>query len=252
MKFETSMMKSLIPVILLGIYAVAASTAELPSGAEVMDKHVEKSGGKAAYDNINNRVVKLTFEMPAQGFQMPMVISTAKPNNVYVVGEAEAIGKIERGVSGDVAWEKNPMMGASVKKGQERVDMLRESQFDKFAYWQKVYDKVECVGIEEKNGSKSFKVILTPKDGTPQTVYFDCETYLLTRHEVTMETQMGKLPTVTLFSDFKKVDGLMIPHKIEQEIMSRQQVMTVTSVEHNVELPETIFAVPEDIKAMME
>jgi hypothetical protein len=46
------------------------------------------------------------------------------------------------------------------------------------------------------------------------------------------------------FSDFRTVDGLVIPHRIEREYGARHTVTKVEKVRLNPELEDGVFAMP--------
>ena len=198
---------------------LSAEEAKLPGGEVILDKYVEATGGIEAYEKIHNRVTTATLELAQAGIKAKMTIYHAKPNKVYTQAEVDALGKIESGTNGDVAWELSMITGQKIKEGQERADALREAIFNKFAYWRKVYQKAECVGIEPIEGRSCYKVVMTPKTGTPQTFYFDQESNLLVKVESILEHQMGTIPIELFISDYKEVDGILLPHKAKAKIM---------------------------------
>ena len=229
-----------------------AAPDKLPEAAKILDKYVEVTGGKAAYEKIKNSVTKLTFEMVSQGIKAPMTIYAAMPNKLYVLLESDALGKIEEGVSGDVAWEMTMMMGPQVKEGQEKIDKLRDAAFDAVTQWRKLYDKAECVALETVDGKPCYKIIMTPNEGKPRTFYYDQSSNLLVKAEVVVETMMGSIPVVSKPGDYKKVDGILIPHKISQIIMGQERILTTKSIEHNVEMPADRFELPDPIKELLK
>ncbi|MFQ5633223.1 MAG: hypothetical protein ACE5I1_31030 [bacterium] len=211
-----------------------------------------RTGWQAAYDKIKNRVVESTLEIKGQGITLSVTVYAAKPNNMYVIAESDATGKVERGVIDGVVWEKSLMAGAQVKEGDERADVLRDAAFDRFAYWQQTYEKVECVSIDTVNAKPCYKVVMTPKQGAAQSFYFDKESGLLEMAESEIRSQMGTLPIKAILSDYKEVDGLLISHHLKVEIMGQTRIATTNSVRHNVDLPADRFDPPEDVKALLE
>jgi hypothetical protein len=184
--------------------------------------------------------------------QFEMTVYSAKPNLNYLVMESEAIGKVEQGTDGEVAWELSVMTGPRIIEGQERLDLLREAQFDKYLDWKKFYQSAECVGVENISDKMSYKVVLTPKDGKSQTIYIDQDSHFIVRQDMTMESPMGSLPVSTYLSDYRDVEGIKQPHTITVAVAGQERVMTVQSIEQNVDLPKDRFALPDEIKALMK
>ena len=229
-----------------------AQDAKLPDAEKILDKYVEVTGGKDAYAKLNNRVTKATLDFTAQGFKAKVTIYAARPNKLYSVAEAEAFGKIEKGTNGEVVWEKSMMTGAQIKEGDEKASILRSAEFDAVTNWRKLHKKVECVGVEEVDGKPCYKIVMTPNDGEPETRYYDQKSGLLVKTEMKLKMPMGLIPMEIFASDYKKVDGVLVPHKARVSVMGQERIMTTDSIEHNVELPADCFAVPEEIKQMLK
>jgi outer membrane lipoprotein-sorting protein len=243
---------ALIVACLTGSGAVWAQIEDLPKAETVLAKYIEATGGKAAYDKVNNRVVKGTIEPVGSGITLTMTVYAAKPNKTYAIIESDVTGKIERGTTGDAAWENSLMNGPVIKSGQEKADMLRDARLDRMAYWQDVYKQAECTGIEDVDGKPCYKVVLTPKEGKPQTYFFDKDAGLLVKMESTVENPMGTIPVEAYIGDYKKVDGLLMPHKVRQSAAGQEMVITTESIEQNLDLPADRFDPPAEVKELLD
>jgi hypothetical protein len=165
------------------------------------------------------------------------------------------MGKVESGTDGETAWQLTTFMGVHIKKGEELALAKRDATFDKVVRWRDLYTKAECIGIESVGDRPCYKVVLTPRDGKDETHYFDKETFLRLKMEMTASTMAGDLPIKLLFSDYKKVDGLMISHRMEQVVSMRGDHKTLfitESVEHNVDMPPDRFALPPKVQAVVD
>ncbi len=244
---------------LLFILVSCAGTGELRlveeaplTGAEILDRYTQATGGLEAYEKIQNRVTKGTFAIPQVGLQGPLTIYHARPNQVYTLLEIEALGKTESGISGDVAWEMSLATGPRIKEGTERTEALRDGTFNGYANWQEIYGEAEYAGIAEINGRLCYKVILSPESGGPRTLYFDQETNLAAKIEAIVESQAGAIPVESFPEDYMEVDGILMPRVTKTVIMGQERVVTTESVEHNVQMPDGIFELPEDVKALID
>jgi len=229
-----------------------AQEEKLPKAEQILDKYVEVTGGKAAYEKLNNHIIKGTFEFVGMGIKANMTIYNAKPDKVYVLLESEAIGRIEEGTNGEVVWEISAMTGPRIKEGQERIDALRDATFNSELHWRKLYKKVECVGMETVDDKPCYKVVMTPNEGKPQTSYFDKESNLLVRDDAIIDTPMGSIPIESYPSDYKKVDGILMPHKASIKVMGQERLLIIESVEHNVKMPADRFKLPDDIQTLVD
>ena len=223
---------SIRTVCLAAALAIAAGTgpaftqapaAPLPTGATVLDRYVEATGGAAAYDAIRNRVVHARMEIVGAGVTLGLTVYNAPPANLYTTVDSEATGRIESGVSDGVAWETSALRGALVKDGIERDDALRDAILDRIAHWKEHLKSAECVGTTGVNGKTAYRVVATPKSGTPQTLYFDRDTGLLVRTETTVHSAAGAVPVVAEPGDARKVDGIMVAFTSRLQVMGQER-----------------------------
>src|SRR5262245_20219162 len=97
------------------------------------------------------------------------------------------------------------------------------------------------------NGPQTLRLELTRPNGWVETWHLDPRTYL----EVAVDSKVfdyTQLPQEmqerAWFSDFRTVDGLVIPHRIEKEYGARATVTTVARIRVNPEVEDRVFAMP--------
>jgi len=245
----------MLSTMFVGVWALlghAAYGQALPKGETLLDKYVTVTGGKEAYEKCKNRVMKGTMEVVGAGVKGELAIYQTRPNKLYLEVNLQGLGKIEQGTDGQTAWERSAITGPRILQGEEKAMRLREALFNEEVEWRTLYKKADCVGEETVEGKPCYKVNLTPLEGSVVTKYFDKGSGLEIKTVATVKTQMGDVPTEVLYSDYKKVDGILMPHKLHQKALSQQIVMTVDKVQHNVEMPAGRFDLPEDIKKLAE
>jgi hypothetical protein len=249
------MVTALVAVVLVALAGTAAAVAadeKLPPVEKIIDRHIEATGGADAMKKLKNRVTTGTFEPKGSGIKLTMKSCAARPNLSYTLMESEATGKIEEGSNGDVVWSMSLMQGPQLVTGEERTIRLREAHFDKMLLWKKLYKKVECVGTEEVNGHDCYKVVFTGEVGSPITTYFDRKTYLAHRVDFEIENPMGKIPLEIYISDYKKVDGVLVAHRIVQKVIGQERIIAIDKIEHNVDLPKGTFDPPEPVQQLIQ
>jgi hypothetical protein len=245
--------KTLAAVLVLAGTGTPAGAQEerLPTAEDVLDRAVEALGGKAALEKHHTRVSKGTFEIPAVNQKGTLVSYEAAPNKFYQAVELPGGLKSESGSDGEVYWDVAPQ-GARILEGEEKAFKVRDSRFNAPLYWRSLYQKVECVGVENVDDHPCYKVVMTPEVGAPQTCYYDRQSFRMLRMDVVVKLPQGPLPAVVRFDDYKKVDGVLIPHKITQRSLGLDQILTVDTIECNVDIPAERFAPPEPVKALLE
>jgi len=249
--FELLLAIVVLTAISISPTSLRAEEKDLPSGEQILDDYLKATGGKKVRKKLTNRVTVASLNLEAQGIQLNMTIHSAPPNRNYTVVESEFTGKIEKGSDGNVVWEISDMMGPQVKDGQERADFLREAHFDRFADWREIYSGTECAGIESVEDHAAYKVLMKPKSGKEQAMYFDTKSNLLVKHEFVIENAMGSIPVTSYISDYRKVDGVLMPFEIRAVVMGQERLLTTVSIEHNVDLPSGQFELPQAIQSLV-
>lgn len=244
-----------IGVALLGGVDVAGGVDQaLPEAATILDKYVEVTGGVDAYQKVHNRVAKVRVVHVGMGFEDSMTEYHASPNKRYLVMESEALGGMQQGTDGEVAWYLSAQTGPLIEEGEARAATLENAAFDRVWNWREYYTHVECVAEEAIDEKDCYKVVLTPKHGETETRYYDKQTNLLVRADIArLSSHMPTVRAQLTMSDYRWVDGLLLPHDIKHESSmcgnKREMQFVVESMAHNVDLPADRFDLPEEVQA---
>jgi len=246
-------MKTSVAILLTFSTAFVLCAADpLPTGEAILDKYIAVTGGKAAYEKVHTQVSSAVMEFIGKGVKANMNMYHAEPAKSYMVVEIEGIGKMEEGTDGSVVWERSALKGPRIKTGEERAVSLRGATLQHDVRWRDFFTKVECTGVEPVDGKVSYRVVLTPRDGQPETRYYDKASGLLVRTSMIMKTEMGEIPAEASVSDYRKVDGVLVPFLLKQKVLGQEFTVTVESIKNNVDIPADRFALPEDVKAIAE
>src|ERR1035441_4565391 len=175
--------KATAPLLIgLGLaFAGVLAAADLPKGETLMDKYIEVTGGKAAYSKMHSQMMTGTMEFPAMGLKGKMTIYSAEPDKQYLEINLEGVGKITEGSSGDVAWANSAMQGPRLKEGGEKTDTLMRNKFNAELNWRDQYKTVETVGTETVDGKECYRVVATPKNGNPKTLWYGKDSNLMVK-----------------------------------------------------------------------
>lgn len=231
----------------LSVVPMGTALAE-ESGDEIIAKYIEAIGGEAALAKIKNRVTKSTFSLPDMGMEGASTAYAAPPN-AYSKTSFDAFGDVESGLKDGVAWSVSPMQGSSILEGQQKRQALRQASLNPLGAWKETFEKAECVGEETVDDTACWKVVMTPKEGESETLYFAKDSGLLLKMETPGEMGM----TSEIYpSDYKEVDGIKIAHKTEIDGGQFLIEITIDSIEHNVDIPADRFDLPDEIKQLLE
>ena len=227
---------------------------ELPTAEAVLDRYVEVTGGRKAYEELVSRVSTGNTEFTSLEIRGRTTIYQSKPVRHYSLTESEAFGIMEEGTDGNLAWANSLLAGPRLKKGPERAYALRQAPLDAAMRWREHYEKVVFQGKETIDGVPCFKILLTPKEGRPETRFYREDSGLLVRTELLLDSESGPLPAAILTSDYKPVDGFLIPHTTRHIIAGGflEMCLTLEGVEHDRHIADSRFALPEDVRALVD
>jgi hypothetical protein len=228
-----------------------AANDDLPKADAIMDRYVEVTGGKAAYEKLHSEVIVVEMEFVGKGIKGAITRYADTSDNTYSSGQIEGVGKLEEGVYNGQAWENTAMMGPRLKQGAENADAVRESVFNSPLNWRKLY-KAETAGVEKVNEEDCYKVVLTPiGEGKPQIMYMSKKTGYMVKTRRTMVTAMGEITAEALASDYKAFGDLLYPAKVVQTVMGNEIALTMISLKANEEIPKERFEPPAEVKKLM-
>jgi hypothetical protein len=66
-----------------------------------------------------------------------------------------------------------------------------------------------------------------------------------------LKNEMGEIPTEMSVSDYRSVDGVLMPFQVSQKVLGQEFTITHQSIQNNVEIPKDRFALPADVKALV-
>ncbi|MGD1048495.1 MAG: hypothetical protein ABR899_07080 [Candidatus Krumholzibacteriaceae bacterium] len=251
---RTAALATIVLATLVLVIGVSLSSAEKPAKAptveQILDKYVAATGGLAAYDKEKNSVSKATLTIPAAGVSLDVTVYSARPNKFRSIAQSPAIGVFDRGTDGKIFWDKSTMQGARVLEGKELNEAMREAAFEGLVYWRSQHDSVGLAGVDTVAGSPCYKVVMKAPGAKPRTLFFDQKSGLLVKTTNTVSSQMGEVTVEALISDYRKVGDLLGAFKTTIKVMGQERVMTVSNVEYNTAIPDTVFTVPADIQKL--
>src|SRR5690349_10141787 len=80
----------------------APPAAALPTADQIIEKSIQATGGKAAYEKLNSRVSKGQFEIPSLGASGAFESYAKAPNKAKTIITIDGYGIIEQGYDGTI------------------------------------------------------------------------------------------------------------------------------------------------------
>jgi len=232
------------------IAAYAAAAADLPSGESLLQKYIDRSGGADAYAKAKNMGMSGTVQMPAQNISGSVEIYEEGEKS-YTSMDFPGIGKIEEGYDGKYGWQNSVLQGPRLLEGDELTSAKRAAQLSMLTSWRDVYKSAETAGSEDIDGKAAWKVTMTPKDGKPETFYFDKDSGMLVRISAVFSTALGEISTDSSMADFRMVEGILTPFVMTEKAMGQNIVLKFSRIGYNVTIPPGKFDLPDAVKALV-
>jgi outer membrane lipoprotein-sorting protein len=232
-----------LPTLAIALAAggLAQTAGDLPTVDQILAKGIEASGGKAALEKLNSRVMKGTIEVVTFGVSGPIEMYAKAPNKQFSRSEFAGYGDVLQGFDGKTGWIKTPDAGLREMSGAELDRAKRSADFHRALHLKEQYAKMTVIGKGKVGDRDAFIVEAKPAEGATEKYYFEAQTGLLARVEIPDEA--GGQATTSV-EDYKEVDGVKVPHTIRQESAAFSLTIKFTEVRHNVEIDEAKFAKP--------
>lgn len=228
------------------------ATQEKVDAKTVIANCIEASGGEMAHKEIESVAVKATMSVAAMGMEGKMY-TAQKGTNSYSKVDIPNFGTEVSGHDGETVWKLSDMTGPEIIDDERRAMTLRTSKLHPLLTLEEDNESVEYGGEEEFNGEDCHVIVLKNGDEDPMYYYFSVESSLQVGSKITMvDPNQGKLEIVTKLADFKEIAGIQVAHSSTQELpMGISMVTTIDSYEVNSEIDESVFAIPDEIKELM-
>lgn len=234
-------------LLIIMLVVVFAGKAYSQSADEIVAKHITAMGGADKLSKLKS--LKISANMEVMNMEMPVTTTIVQDKGFRTETTAQGM-TIVQALNGNTGWMINPMTG------QDKATALPEemvksmiSQTDLtglYNYKAKGYT-LSMEGEEDVAGAKTYKVIVTLKNGVKQENYISKDTFYILKIVATVPVNGQEIKTESVQSDFKQVDGITFPFSSEvttTAMPGMSMVNKIASVEVNPKVDESIFAMP--------
>lgn len=231
-------------------YAGAMEKADAPKVTvdEVMAKTVNALGGEANWRKVTSREIKYEIDFEQQGVKGTGTSYQKAPNLFANDSTFTALGKpiatAFEYFDGRAGGELTSFSPADTFTGQRLEDIKIENDFYGLLSWKTNLKSAEVSKIEKFGDEEVYVVVIRPEKASEYTYYISTKTYLPLKKTgvIVSSTSSQKLPVTQTFSDYRLVDGLMIPFKTVSTTPSMGDVVTyVKEFKNNVPVDDAKF-----------
>lgn len=221
---------------------------------DILDKHWEALGGKKAIAAIKSLEFegKIVINMGGGGMEIPMKMKMKDGNKVRF--EVTFQGQtMTQSLNGDKGWKVNPMMGSSSPEDltdAEIKEMKKQADFPGELYDYKAKGvTIEYKGKVDVEGTETFHLAATNKDGDSTQYYIDTENYILIKSSGKQMQNGMEMEADNYFSDYKAVNDIMVAHSmtIQPKVDGAPKTeLRFDSVKINPSVEDAYFSRPKE------
>ncbi len=237
---------------------VTAST--LPTAKEIVAIYDEALGGHAAMLRHTSSTMRGTLEIHREKgvFSLPFVFYAGAPfHRTDKVTLPNTAGESLSGFDGENAWSLDPNDGPQIVTGDERESAKRDADFYYPINELSWFKSMETVGEADFEGQACYHLHGINNWDKSNDHFYDRQTGLLAGYEFDSAWRGGPGLTHEIFSDYHKVDGVLVSMKQTTKIRAKDggdwtvvNVLTYSSVTFNDVNPE-VFTPPQAVRDLL-
>ena len=233
-----------------GTNGTSANTS-LISTDELITKMIAALGGEENLRKHKSSLMQVNVDLENQGVQAKGTISARAPNLAASEMTFTALGKnigTQIGFfDGSAGGEVMSFGPPEVYSGKRLEDIRAGSDFYDVVNWKTNYKTITVKKIAKVGDEDAYVVERRTEKGTPVTDYVSTKSFLTLKRDslIVSETAGIELPQTQTFSDYRNVDGVMIPFtSTSSNIANGDTVVRVVDVKFDVDIPDTVFHKP--------
>jgi hypothetical protein len=246
-------MKKLSVVLAALVVALMGQVAQAQTVDEILAKYFANIGGLEKFKAIKTTKMEGNLILVSMGgLELPTIAYTKMPNKMKSTVNFQGMTVVAAAYDGATAWNlMPPEAGGSgspavlPEEAAKEIAQMAETESELIDYAAKGHTVV-LEGSETIEGTDCFKIKVTKKNGKVLTYFFEKENYVpIMMRTVMSDPMVGQAETDTFMSDYKEVDGLMMPHALEFKMKGQTvRKMVFTKVAINMDLADDIFVMP--------
>jgi hypothetical protein len=230
------------------VHQASAQTAD-----EIVERSLAAAGGRAAHAKLRSRRATGTIALgtPAGEMSGTVEMLNEAPNKARALIQVDlsslGVGKvtIDQRFDGLSGYVLDSMNGNREITGNQ-LETMRGGSFPNPLLNYKQLGATVTLAGKEKVGDRDVHVLIyEPTSGSPTRFFIDAETYAVLKVVVKLDVpQFGEIEQTTTFADYRDVDGVKLPFRLQTTSSVQNFTITFISVEHNVPIDPALFVKP--------
>src|SRR5215469_5022795 len=246
-------------VVVLGVWFLCLLASTPPvcaqEPAKIVEQYVRAAGGSRALAKIHTLAFEGTFTTD-DGKSGTYTFDTKLPNRYYMELLVGGENLIEA-YNGKSAWHRDAGGELATLVGADGMQLEAAAQYCNSRLLNPKKEKIalQFVGNAQVRGKDALELELTSATSMKRQVFFDPETHLIVKEAATV----GGVAEELLYDDYRAVEGVKLPSKIELHRGGAKYDITLTRAIINGTIGERVFDFPiksqvklPDLKALFK
>jgi len=226
-----------------------AGAGALPDPRQLIDRHLEASGGADAIRDSGDGSAKMSIVVAENGMRGDLQLYTRGRD--LVMNMTMAGMEIRTGMVGDIAWSIDPMLGPRLLEGKELEEQRRNVDPDVVTFADSAIESMQTVALADSEGRPCHRVEILWKSGDETATCFGLDDGLALYSESTSVSPMGEMRQVIHLYDYKTMGKVLVASRMRSSTMGMTQVMTIEDYRMGTP-PDEVFALPPAIQALLD
>jgi hypothetical protein len=228
---------------------LAAPLASAQTPEAILERYNNAIDPKGLVNGLQGMKTTVTMEIPAAGMAMTVNTVAARPNLFVLETEIPGMGTMRQGFDGTTAWASDPMNGPRLITGQEAAALIDNTSLSQMRRTPDQFAAMAIAGPADVGGDAATCVKFTWKSGRESTDCFSNASGLLVKSITKQAGPQGEMEVEMFIKDYRDVNGIFVPHRVESAMMGMAMTMVTTSVEFGPQA-QALFTLPAEIKAL--
>jgi hypothetical protein len=223
---------------------------------KIVDQYIKAEGGSKSLAKAQTLTLEGAFTNAADGKPGSYTFDTRLPNRYYselIVGDRTIV----EAYNGKSAWHQTQAGEIATLVGLDGAQLEAAGQYYNSRLVNAKNNKlgIAFVGHAQVRGKDALQIEVTTPAGLKREVFFDPQTHLILEESAAI----GGIDQQIFYSDYRLVDNLKLPHKIELHRGADVYDISVTRAAVNAPVGERVFDFPKksqvelpDLKALFK
>lgn len=225
----------------------------LPNAEEIIERHIFESGGPEFYEMLHTQKITGTLVFVSRNLEGHMETWAADGGKYYQATDIPGMGRQEEGSDGVIAWDRSPSIGPRVRPHSDTGTLGVTLDAAAMIEWRVLLDHVRTEAEEKVDGRDCYRVRMTPRDGSADIIrWYERDDGLLYRSELEVKSDMGQLPVVMTYEQYRDVADVKWPSRVRISAPGQDTLFSVDEVELNEPVDSAVFQVPAEIRELAQ